>query len=440
MDHICDLEHKDAMAGAASMITALLANPLVLLGVILVLGAALGDIAERARIPWITGCIFAGVVLGPSATGVLDASTLTTLGGFLQASLALIAFNIGSQLVFTRLKTIGWSIAVLALAQLLAPFALVVIGETMAGMALTTAIVVAAVAPATAPTTTYAVINRLHATGPFVDRVLGVLAINDATTILIFSITSAAVLALLAAPGSTSGVGVAFLGAVANEALSVSVGSGLGLLYLAVRRTIEDGTPGWESRLTAMLLGLIVVSIGGAMALGLSHLLVPLTLGIVIANGIDDAERQRIHDLIRAFEEPLFIIFFVLAGANLPLSAAEHAVLLGAALIYMVGRGAGKYGAVFLTAAALHLDRPTRHYLGLCFPSQGALAMGLTLAFRSSPEVHDLPPLAHHAIETAVSIILLAVLVSQLIGPLVIDFAVRRGTRRDLGPPTKSRG
>lgn len=426
------------MVGLASMISALLANPLVLLGLILILGAALGDVAERVKIPWITGCIVVGVALGPSATGVLDVTTLKTLGGFLQASLAVIAFNIGSQLVVARLKAIGWSIAVLALAQLLAPFALVLAGETMAGMVLTTALIVAAVAPATAPTTTYAVIKRLNASGPFVDRVLGVLAINDATTILIFSVTSAAVLALLATPGSTSTIGASFLGAVVNEGLSVGAGAGLGVLYLWVRRFIEDGTPGWESRLTAMLLGLILVSIGGAITLGFSHLLVPLALGIVIANGVEGAERDQLHHLIKAFEEPLFIVFFVLAGAHLPLSAAEHIALLGAALVYIVGRFAGKYGGIFLTASALHLDPPTRNYLGLCFPSQGGLAMGLILAFRSSPEVLALPLPAHDRIDTAVSIILLAVLVSQLIGPLVIDFAIRRaGTCGVLDLPTK---
>lgn len=425
------------MAGDASMISALLANPLVLLGVILVLGVALGDAAERARIPWITGCIIVGVALGPLATDILPRSQLEALDGFLQASLAVIAFNIGSQLVLARLKAIGRSIALLALAQLLAPFALVWIGETMAGAALTIALIVAAVAPATAPTTTYSVIKRLEASGPFVDRVLGVLAINDAATILIFGVTSAAALALLATPESAS-IGGSLLGTLVNEALSVGAGIGLGAFYLGVRPLVEDGTPGWESRLTAMLLGLIVASIGGAITLGLSHLLVPLSLGFVIANGVDGAERLHIHQLIKAFEEPLFIVFFVLAGAHLPLSVAEHIAIVGAALIYVVGRFAGKYGGIFVAALALRLDRPTRRYLGLCFPSQGGLAMGLVLAFRSSPPVRDLPPAAHQSIETAISIILFAVLVSQVIGPLLIDFAVRRaGTCGVSMPPKK---
>ena len=176
-----------------------------------------------------------------------------------------------------------------------------------------------------------------------------------------------------------------------------------------------------------MLLGLVLLSIGAAIALRLSHLLLPLSLGIVVANGVDGPEHERIRNLIKGFEEPLFIVFFVLAGAHLPVAAAENLALLAAAVVYLACRFAGKYGGVYLTASALRLDPPTRRYLGLCFPSQGALAMGLILAFRGSPAVQQLPAAASQPIEAAVSVILISVLLSQLAGPLLIDLALRRG-------------
>ena len=92
-------------------------------------------------------------------------------------------------------------------------------------------------------------------------------------------------------------------------------------------------------------------------------------------------------------------------------------------------RFAGKYLGIFLTALALRYDRPTRNYLGLCFPAQGGLAMGLILSFRALPAVTSLPLSKQQPIELAVSIVLVGVLLSQLIGPLVIDYAVRRGVR-----------
>ena len=80
-------------SGGNSVISILLASPLILLGVILALGALLGDAAERAKLPWISGCIVVGVVLGPEATDVLQGPKLAVLDGFTQASLAVIAFQ-----------------------------------------------------------------------------------------------------------------------------------------------------------------------------------------------------------------------------------------------------------------------------------------------------------------------------------------------------------
>jgi Kef-type K+ transport system membrane component KefB len=424
------------------MLDALLSSPMLSLGAILVVGALLGDGAERARIPWITGCILAGLLLGPVGAGLLRGPVLAALDGVAQVALAVIAFNIGCQLALSRLAAIGRSIVLLAVAQLLAPLALVLAAEGALGLALPTALIVAAAAPMTAPTTTFSVIQRRQATGPFVDRALGILAINDAVAVLIFSVASAAAVGLPGAQASGAALGATLRDAALSEALSLLFGGGLGGVYLVVRRILEDGRPGWEPRLTATLLGLLLLGIGGAVSLGLSHLLVPLGLGIAVANGVAEAERRRVRSLIRGLEDPLFIVFFVLAGAHLPLSAAENLAVLLAAVVYVAGRFGGKYGAIFLTASALRLDRPTRTYLGLCFPSQGGLAMGAVLALKGSAAVQLLPPGAAAQVEAAISVILVAVLVSQLAGPALIDLAVRRGVATtsapDASPPDRT--
>ena len=204
--------------------SALLASPLIVLGVILALGSLLGDAAERLRVPWITGCIVAGVLLGPAVLGVLPAPEQAVLAGFTQSSLAVIAFNIGSELAWTRLRTIGGGIVLLAVAQLLAPVAAVLAAKSLLGLALPVALVVAAVAAATAPTTTYSVIHRRNAAGPFVDRVLGILALNDAAAVLIFSAVSAAAVALLGAGDGAPSIAAVVSRAAVNEALSVAAG------------------------------------------------------------------------------------------------------------------------------------------------------------------------------------------------------------------------
>ena len=403
-----------------------LMNPPLLLGVILLLGTLLGAVAERLNAPWIIGSIIAGVLLGPEALGVLSRSALVGLGGFSQASLAVIAFCIGSRLTLERVRKSGVSIALLAIAQLLAPLAVVFGAEALIGMKWQTALIVAAAAAATAPTITYAVIRRRNASGPFVDRVFGILAINDAATILIFSVVSAATVARLGAHGSGTEVRASMEIAALNEANSLLAGGALGCAFLVARSVISDQTPGCDERLRALLYGLLVLAVGAAAVLGLSPLLMPLSMGVVIANGSSEADRATVQGGIADIEEPLYIIFFVLAGAHLPIDAASNVFILLAAAVYILARFAGKYLAIYLASFPLRLDAPTQKYLGLCFPSQGGLAMGLMLAFAASPTVRTLQPSGLQMVETAISVVLLGVMLSQLFGPLVIDYAVRQ--------------
>jgi Kef-type K+ transport system membrane component KefB len=410
------------------MLDAAISNPLLILGLVLVFAVLLGDAAERMGVPWITGCVLAGVLLGPDAIGVLTPSKLSVLGGFLQASLALIAFNIGSQLTLAKIRGLGASIVWLALAQLLAPLLAVLAALTLVGLSWPTALIAAAVAPATAPTTTYAIFRRRNASGPFVDRALGVLAVNDAATIVIFSVISATVVAWLGAQASPDETWTALGHAAMSEALSLAVGAALGGLYVAGRALIADGRPGWQDRLRAMLYALLLLAVGAALAFGLSHLLTPLAMGIVIANA-GRATEQAPPAAVGDVEQPLYMIFFVLAGAHLPVADVfGHAALVAATGAYVLARIGGKYAAIYLGATALRLDRGTRRFLGLCFPSQGGAAMGLVLACNDSAAVRAMAPSASGAVEMAVSVVLLGVLFSQIFGPIVIDYAVRHGS------------
>jgi len=403
-----------------------LIDPLLLLGVVLLLGALLGALAERLRAPWIIGSIVAGILLGPEALGALSRPALAAFGGFSQASLAVIAFCIGSRLTLERLRAMGVGVVLLATAQLLAPFAVVLGAEALIGMKWQTALIVAAASAATAPTITYAVIRRRNASGLFTDRAFGVLAINDAATVLMFSIVSAATVAALGAHGSGAAVRASMEIAVLNEANSLLVGGALGGVYLIARSAISDETPGCADRLRALLYSLLLVAVGAAAALGLSQLLTPLAMGVVISNESSEQERATVQSGISDVEEPLYIIFFALAGAHLPIHDASKDFILLAAAVYVLARFAGKYLAIYSVSSALGLDAPTQKYLGLCFPSQGGLAMGLVLAFAASPTVRALQPSSLQMMETAISIVLMGVMLSQIFGPLVIDYAVRR--------------
>nr|WP_256448915.1 cation:proton antiporter [Methylosinus sp. KRF6] len=358
-------------------------------------------------------------------------SDLSAFGGFLQASLALVAFQIGSKLTRSELRTLSASIGWLALCQLLAPLLAVLAALAILHFPWSTALIAAAVAPATAPTTTYAVARRHDATGPFVDRALGILAINDALTILLFSIISTTATAGLGAQSASAEIWTALLpGAAAQVALSLAAGAALGGLYHILCAVLADGTSGWQDRLRATLYALLLLAVGAAHAFGLSLLLTTLAMGAVVANGVRETEEEATRATVGDIEQPLYMIFFVLAGAHLPATDfVGHRAILIAAAAYVLARLAGKYVAIFLGATALRLDRATRCYLGLCFPSQGGAAIGLVLAYNGSPAVRALSPTASSQVETAVSIVLLGVLLSEIFGPTLIDYAFRHGSK-----------
>ena len=415
------------------MIAATFSDPLFLLGLVLMFAVLLGAATERVGVPWITGCIVAGVLLGPSLLGLLKSTALHDFGVFLQASLALIAFSIGSRLTLPKLSAIGASIAWLTVLQLLAPMILVLVALAAIGVSWPTAIIAAAVAPATAPTTTYAIVQRRKASGLFVDRALGILAINDAATILIFSVVSAAIVAWLGAETANGGAFFALGRAALQEGLSLATGAVFGVVYILLYAVVADGRPGSEDRMRAMLYALLLLAVGAAVALKLSHLMTPLAMGVTIANGGKAAEqlgKRALGDI----EQPLYMVFFVLAGAHLPVGDLAKGAMLAAAAAYVLARVGGKYFGVFFGALLLRLDSETRRYLGLCFPSQGGAAMGLVLACAGSSAARALAPDAQGQIDLAVSIVLLGVLLSQLFGPIVIDYAIRRGAGAETPP------
>ncbi len=407
---------------------AITGSPVLLLAVILFAAGLFGGLAERLRVPWITGCIFAGILLGPDAADLLPRSAQAVLAPFLQVSLALIAFNIGTSLAWSRLRQTGASIVLLAAAQLLAPLVLVGAVLLLAGLAWPVALIAAAASPVTAPTTTYAVIRRRKASGPFVDRALAILALNDAAGILLFSVLSAiAVAALAVQEVAAAGPATPLWHALGREGLSLLLGGLLGGVYLVALRLFSAERPGAADRARVLLYAVLLAAAGAAIAFGLSHLLTPLALGAVVANGSGEAEPAEAKAAIAMVEPPFYMVFFVLAGAHLPVNDLGRMAMLAAGLGYVLARLAGKWTSVWLTARALGLDRGTRRYLGLCFPSQGGAAMGLVLACAASPAVLALGAGGRAAVDMAENIVLLGVLLSQLFGPMVIDYAVSRG-------------
>jgi hypothetical protein len=188
-----------------------------------------------------------------------------------------------------------------------------------------------------------------------------------------------------------------------------------------------------DSRVKISFLGLGLITVGATLMLDLSHLLVPLTVGVVMANGLATATMERVQRLIAPYGGPLFLIFLVLAGAQLRLAHIGDTMLVFIAVIYVIVRIGAKYAGTALAGLGFGLRPQIRHNLGLCLAAQGGLVIGLLLTLSHSPKILALPPEQKQLLYGVGSAVLLAVFIGQLIGPVIVRYGVLRGAEIKTG-------
>lgn len=398
-------------------------SPLLLTGILLLFGYALGRLAERLGLPAITGFVIAGLFLGDSALGLVSEDAGEGLSIITKIALGLIALTIGGEFYWVKLKRSGAAIAVITLVQILASFGLAAGSLVLAGMAVPIALILGAIATATEPAATIAIVQGLRARGPFVDYLYGIVALDDAGAVIAFGVVFAVVSGLLGVAGGSAalGPGAAVLGAVGEVLFSVLLGAVTGLvIHLIVRRLRSTG------EIVLISLGTLFVATALADVLHLSELLANMAAGAVIINL--NPRNHRIFEALRPLTPPIYALFFVIAGTQLQVGAllGGEALLFGS--VYLVGRALGKYGGIFLGASLMKSDRGIRDWLGLCMFPQAGVAIGLVLVIEASPIAASLGPQGPQIVDTMINVILFSVFVNALIGPPLSKLAVVRGT------------
>ncbi len=397
-------------------------SPLLLTGILLLAGYALGRLAERTGLPAITGFVIAGLLLGKSALGLVSDEASEGLSIITTIALGLIALTIGGEFYWVKLKRSGAAIAIITLVQIVTSFGLAAGGLVVAGMAVPVALILGAIATATEPAATIAIVQSLRARGPFVDHLYGIVALDDAGAVISFGVVFAVVSGLLGVGGEASrGAGAAIVAAVGEVGFSVLLGAVTGfLIHLIVRRLRSTG------EIVLITLGSLFIATALCEVLHLSELLANMAAGAVIINL--SPRNHRIFEALRPLTPPIYALFFVIAGTQLQIAAllGGEALLFGS--VYLVGRAIGKYSGIFLGASMVHSERRIRDWLGLCMFPQAGVAIGLVLVIEASPIASALGPQGPQIVDTMINVILFSVFVNALIGPPLSKLAVIRGT------------
>lgn len=392
---------------------------LLVVGGLALAGFYLGKAMKFIRLPSILGFMVIGVVLGPGLLGFLTPGLQQALSFITSIALAFVAVSIGLELSFADLRRQGGGMIIIIIAESLLAFVVVAGAIYLLTRNLPLALIFGAVAPASAPAGTVAVIQEFNARGPLTKALYTVVGFDDGLGIIIFGFAAAIARALLPEVQAEGGADITALLLVPLKeiGLSVGVGIGMGIPYALLARVIRN-----DRDVLPLTFAMVLITTGLTELLDLSLILTNLIFGMFVVNSQPVSVINRIKKELGHQMPLLFILFFVLAGANLHLAVLPALGLIG--LVYIGGRSAGLIGGAFLGSVIGRVQPVIRKFLGMGILSQAGVAIGLALVVNQ-----EFTPLGETGAmigRTVIATVTATSIFFELIGPILTKIALRR--------------
>ena len=384
-------------------------NYLLIAGIAISLGFLLGKGTHSLKVTGIVGYLLTGVLIGPSAFGIIDLSSteITIITNF---ALAFVAFIIGGELTVNLLKKKGKQIGLIILSEALFAFFIVLIGVYLLSGNLVLAIILGSMAPASAPAGAVAVIHEYRAKGKLTDAILAVVGLDDGIAILIYAFAITTVSIFLSQ--SEFNIINVLLFPLKEIVGAIIIGGGFGFVFAYILNKIHER----EEIIAASFASIFLVA-GISELVGASLILSSMILGIIVINLFPD-DNKPVFDHLKSLSLPIYIIFFVVAGTNLHISVLFSVGMIG--IVYIICRILGMTGGSFLAAWVTKANKKVRNYLGLSILSQAGVAIGLALLASNY-----LSSLGHPNLGTTiVTIVTSTTVVFEIIGPILARFSI----------------
>lgn len=409
---------------------------LLCLSIAIAAGLLMSRVVKPLKLPAVTGYLIAGILVGPyllgrigvNGLGFNTAEQLSDLSIISNVALGFIAFAIGNEFRLSQLKQIGKQATVIGIVQaviatLLVDVVLVVFHFIAPEkLSLPAAITLGAIAAATAPAATLMVVRQYKAKGPLTDILLPVVALDDAVGLVVFAVSFGVARALQ--DGTVDMISI-LVNPLIEIVASLALGALMGLLFTFCERFFNSNSKRMTLAITFVLLtvGLSMLEFEiGAIKIGFSSLLVCMMLGTVFCNICDFS--AEIMEKTDKWTAPLFVLFFVMSGAELELSVFADPIIVLVGVLYILSRSAGKYIGAFVSAKGTHCNDSIVKYLGVTLLPQAGVALGMSLTAQQLGADGSLIR----------NITLFAVLVYELIGPALTRIALTKAG--DITPNT----
>ncbi len=440
----------------------------LLVGLIILIGHGGGKLAARFRLPSVVGYLVVGVILGNAVAigsllglcenatedNIVNPATTHALELVTDFGLGIVAFVIGSELSGSLIKRTGKLLAAILFGQFFGAVLLVILGVWLLGgwilpegvPVLPAALLFGAVAAATAPAGTVAVVQEYKAKGPLTKMLLAVVGLDDGLAIMVYAFAAATARALVSGKALNPG---SVIGLPAFEIIgSLIVGAiGGAILTFFVRRTRN------RAEILTLSLGMVLLVTGickidfgqlfhaslaadrassgpgpaAAAAAAASH---PMHLSLILANlgvgmavvNLSRREGERTATSLAQITHPVYVLFFVIAGAHLDISLVAAAGLLMP--VYIFFRSAGKMGGSWLGATIAGGDVRMRRYLGMGLLPQAGVAIGLAMLIAT--EFAKIGPGAKQLGRLVINTIAATTIFFEVVGPIAAKIALEK--------------
>lgn len=400
---------------------------LISISIALLSGLMLSRLAKKASLPAVTAYLIAGVLIGPFVLGGIGINGLGISHGQVAGlsiisdiALGFIAFSMGNEFRLTQLKKIGKQAMVIGVWQalfttILVDAFLIILHFAMPDkLSISSAIVLGAVATATAPAATLMVVKQYKAKGKLTDILLPVVALDDAVGLIVFAISFG-----IAKSFTQSNVGLEciILEPLLEVVLSLGLGFVMGILFTYCEKFFHS-----RSKRMAMSVTFVLLTVGISLCkfeifglhIAFSSLLSCMMLGTVFCNICDFSEE--LMDRADRWTAPILILFFVISGAELDLSVFSDLAVIIIGVVYIIVRSAGKCAGATMSAKWVKCDPKIVKYLGITLLPQAGVALGMAIKAGELGADGNIVR----------NITLFAVLVYEMVGPFLTKIALTK--------------
>lgn len=399
-------------------------DPVLVVGIIVIVGFIFGEIAVKLKLPKVTGYILAGVFLNPGVMTFMPHIAANRTNLIINLALCFITFSIGGTLQYSRLKRLGKGILWITICEAEFAFLAVTIGFLSIAhffihgpsigwftTYIPLSILAGCIASPTDPTPALAITHEYNSKGAVTSTIMGVAASDDALGIMNFSL--AIVIAqsfVLKAPFSLySSIAVPLMIIFG----SLLLGTLFGLLLNIVTKLVSKES---EGVLIVVIFGLLACCFGIADVIMCDALLATMVMGIVVVNF--NPKQEKIFKVLERYtEELIFLVFFTISGMQLNFSVLPTATIL--IIFFVIFRIIGKVvGTVCGAVIAGSSSNVKKYTIGGLIP-YGGIVVGLALLMKQNAAFASFA-------DIIIAVVIGTTVISELIGSVCLKIALKR--------------